>query len=257
MGTVFVLHRRTDKGAAAGFVPPLFFRFAARLPLPPRPWCALPVGAPTGPLYGSREGLLATAAFAVILAAAFIFASSIEPPVSILAGDMWNLLYRGGLGRRITGFALLGCFPAAAALSLRRRWPRIRFGNFDRRRMARSARRGWSSRLPTPACGRGPVSIWRCRRSRCRGRGGRQALLRDGRVGRRRVFHRRLCRHARRACLRLAPQRAQRQPARRLRVGRNHGRRRHPHSAGLTERSNLNARPRDAPTDGYSCAGCR
>ena len=103
------------------------------------------MGAPTGPLYGSREGLLAAAAFAVVLASAFVFASPIEPPVSVLAGDMWNLLYRGGLGRRITGFALLGCFLAAAALSLRRRWQRIRFGNFDRWCMARSARRRWSS----------------------------------------------------------------------------------------------------------------
>lgn len=97
------------------------------------------MSAPTGPAYGSQEGLLAAAAFAVILAAAFVGASAVDPPASVRAGYMWDLLYRGGLGRQATGFALLACVLASSSLSLRRRWQRIRFGNFDRWRMAHAA----------------------------------------------------------------------------------------------------------------------
>ena len=97
------------------------------------------MGAPNIPLYRSQEGLLAAAAFAVILAAAFFQATPVEPPASVRGDGAWDLLYRGGWGRQATGFGVLACSLAAAALSLRRRCKRIQYGGFDRWRMLHAA----------------------------------------------------------------------------------------------------------------------
>ena len=97
------------------------------------------MGAPNFPLYRSQEGLLAAAAFAVILAAAFFQATPVEPPASVRGDGAWDLLYRGGWGRQATGFGVLACSLAAAALSLRRRCKCIQYGGFDRWRMLHAA----------------------------------------------------------------------------------------------------------------------
>jgi len=61
-----------------------------------------------------------------------------------MESGFWDVLYRDGGWRQITGFTVLGCALATLGLSLRKRWRRIRFASMGMWRLAHAALAGLS-----------------------------------------------------------------------------------------------------------------
>ena len=83
------------------------------------------------PSSGNGRRALLGAATAVALLAAFVVVGN--PPTlseSVQTAGLWDTLFRDSWWRRTSGFALLGCSLAAAALPLRKRLERFRLGDF-------------------------------------------------------------------------------------------------------------------------------
>jgi len=93
----------------------------------------------------NRPPGLPTAAAAVLILALVI---ALGPPTplatSVMESGFWDVLYRDGGWRQITGFTVLGCALATLGLSLRKRWRRIRFASMGMWRLAHAALAGLS-----------------------------------------------------------------------------------------------------------------
>ncbi len=86
-----------------------------------------------------RGWLLGTAALAAALALAFVAGSPLPLATSFADFGATDLLYRSGGWRLATGFTLLALLLGTTALSLRKRWPRLRFGDTASWRIAHGA----------------------------------------------------------------------------------------------------------------------
>jgi nitrite reductase (NADH) large subunit len=62
---------------------------------------------------------------------ALFVAPGIAYPGSVQVGWSWDVLWREGFWKQVSGFTLLGLSVVAAVLSLRKRWRRFSFGGFD------------------------------------------------------------------------------------------------------------------------------
>ncbi len=95
--------------------------------------------APAAPGGARRAGLIVAAAAAVLVA--LVLVSGIQTPLadSVLAGGIWDALYRDGFWRQFTGYGLLAGVVIASGFSLRKRWSRLQWGNFGGWRLAHSA----------------------------------------------------------------------------------------------------------------------
>jgi nitrite reductase (NADH) large subunit len=76
--------------------------------------------------------LLGGVALTMLLACLALFvAPGISYPGSVQVGWSWDVLWREGFWKQVSGFTLLGLSVVAAVLSLRKRWRRFSFGGFD------------------------------------------------------------------------------------------------------------------------------
>ena len=76
-----------------------------------------------------HAGLLTAATIAVLLVLMTVYDSPVPPAASVESSRFWDVLYRDGWWRQVTGFALLGCALLAAGFSFRKRWTRVRWGD--------------------------------------------------------------------------------------------------------------------------------
>ena len=91
---------------------------------------AIAEGSGATPAVRGNGALLGAAAAVVLLAALIAAAEPLPVSDSVRDAGLWDALYRDSWWRRATGFALLGCSLAAGALTLRKRWKRVRLGDF-------------------------------------------------------------------------------------------------------------------------------
>jgi nitrite reductase (NADH) large subunit len=80
---------------------------------------------------GWHRSVLAIAVFVLIAAALLLGAPAVPYVPSVQAGDSWDLLWRESFWKQASGYSLLALTVVALALSLRKRWTRLRFGGFD------------------------------------------------------------------------------------------------------------------------------
>ena len=92
--------------------------------------CQLLSGAGAFPAAPGRRALLATAAVVALLGLLVVAAKPPALAESVQAAGLWDALFRDSWWRQATGFSLLGCSLAAGALPLRKRWKRLRLGDF-------------------------------------------------------------------------------------------------------------------------------
>lgn len=76
-----------------------------------------------------HAGLLTAATIAMLLVLMTVYDSPVPPAASVESSRFWDVLYRDGWWRQVTGFALLGCALLAAGFSFRKRWTRVRWGD--------------------------------------------------------------------------------------------------------------------------------
>ena len=113
--TVEALSAHTGAGSVCGSCRPLLAELAGNQPLVPE--------------RGSRT-LLWTGLTALLAALAILLAPAIAFPDSAQVAVRWDLLWRDGLIKQISGFSLLGLGVAVSLISLRKRVSRVSFGKF-------------------------------------------------------------------------------------------------------------------------------
>ena len=91
-------------------------------------------GATIEPEAGNRT-LIGTGIFALLAALVMLIAPPIPFADSVQAGMRWDLLWRDGLIKQITGFSLLGLGIFAGLISIRKRVSHIEFGGFSNWRL--------------------------------------------------------------------------------------------------------------------------
>ena len=114
--TVEALTAHTGAGSVCGSCRPLLAELAG--------------SGPPAPERGSRT-LIWTAVSALIAALAILLAPAIPFPDSVQHAVRWDLLWREGLIKQISGFTLLALGVAVSLISLRKRVSRVRFGEFS------------------------------------------------------------------------------------------------------------------------------
>ena len=86
--------------------------------------------APRSPVAWHR--LVLAAASIVLVATLLLFAApSIPYPDTVQLRWSWDLVWRDGFWKQVSGYTLLGLTLVALLISLRKRWKRVRFGSFD------------------------------------------------------------------------------------------------------------------------------
>ena len=105
-----------------------------------RPLLSELIGEASPPPASRHWGLFAVAGVAAVLLLLIVAGSPIPPAASVRDSGVWDVLYRDGGWRQVTGFGLLGCvLVATLGFSLRKRWQRIEWGKVEAWRLAHSA----------------------------------------------------------------------------------------------------------------------
>jgi len=113
---VSCLASRTGAGTVCGSCKPLLLQLLG--------------GATIEPVRAAR--VLATGGlFAMLASLLFFLPFDIPYADSVQAGLSWDVLWRNGLYKQLSGFTLLGASVLLALLSLRKRVPRLAWGSFD------------------------------------------------------------------------------------------------------------------------------
>jgi nitrite reductase (NADH) large subunit len=110
------LSRATGAGTVCGSCRPLLAELVA-------------AGKPE-PVAGHR-GLIATAAITLLGTLAFVLLPAIPYQDTVQAEIRWDVLWRDGIVKQWTGFTLLGLAAFLSLLSLRKRLPWLRLGDFS------------------------------------------------------------------------------------------------------------------------------
>ena len=79
----------------------------------------------------SWRGLLAMSALSLSLVALFVFIWRIPYPDSVQVAVRWDELWRNSLLKQISGFTMLGLIAMGLGISLRKRFSKIEFGDFN------------------------------------------------------------------------------------------------------------------------------
>ncbi len=115
--------RRTGASTVCGACRPLLAELLGTAPAPA-------AGAFVPAEAKARPALLGAAAAVVVLSVLMVAAPSIPPADSVADAGFLDALQRDGSLKRSTGFALLGATLGTLVLSLRKRWSRMRTGDF-------------------------------------------------------------------------------------------------------------------------------
>ena len=115
-GTVKALSAATGASSVCGSCKPLLAELAG--------------GQPRVAENGSRT-LIWTAALSLLAALAMLLAPGIPYAHSVQVDVSWDLLWRDGLFKQVTGFSLLGLGVLVSVISVRKRTGRLRFGSFS------------------------------------------------------------------------------------------------------------------------------
>jgi nitrite reductase (NADH) large subunit len=75
--------------------------------------------------------VLGVALVVLVAAALLLGAPGVPYAESVQAGTTWDVLWRDGFWKQVSGYGLLALTVVALMLSLRKRWARLRLGSFD------------------------------------------------------------------------------------------------------------------------------
>jgi nitrite reductase (NADH) large subunit len=121
--SVEALAAATGASTVCGSCKPLLAQLAGAAP------------AAAAPIRGFRP--VAAASLFAVLACLGVYAASPVPYVSTMETPLrWDLLWRDSLAKQVSGFALLGLAVAGLLISPRKRWARLKLGDFALWRVA-------------------------------------------------------------------------------------------------------------------------